>query len=68
MEQGLLLRKSASPSTLAALDSSMKEVFEELKVVAERMARSNYAGAINQAEMLARDWYLNRHENSHAAA
>ena len=58
MEQGLLLRESASLSTLAALDSSMKEVFEELKVVAERMARSNYAGAINQAEMLARDWYL----------
>jgi methyl-accepting chemotaxis protein len=58
MEQGLLLRESASPSTLAALDSAMKEVFEELKVVAERMARSNYAGAINQAEMLARDWYL----------
>jgi methyl-accepting chemotaxis protein len=58
MEQGLLLRESASLSTLAALDSSMKEVFEELKVVAERMARSNYAGAIDQAEMLARDWYL----------
>ena len=28
MEQGLLLRESASPSTLAALDSSLKDLFE----------------------------------------
>jgi methyl-accepting chemotaxis protein len=57
MEQSLLLRESASPSMLAALDSAMKEVFEELKVVAERMARSNFAGAIKQAETLAGEWY-----------
>jgi methyl-accepting chemotaxis protein len=57
MERGLLMRESAPPTNIATLEAAMKDVFEELKVVAERMQGSHSADGVKQAEKLAREWY-----------
>ena len=57
MERGLVMRENAPPNNLATLEAAMKEVTEELKVVAQRMSGSETADAIKKAEQLAREWY-----------
>jgi methyl-accepting chemotaxis protein len=59
MERGLIMRENAPPKNLATLEAAMKEVTEELKVVAERMSESDAADGIKTAERLAREWYQN---------
>jgi methyl-accepting chemotaxis protein len=57
MERGLLMGVAAPPTNLATLETAMKDVFEDLKVVAERMSGSDSAEGIKTAEKLAREWY-----------
>ena len=57
MERGLLMRESAPPNNTAMLEATMKDVFEELKVAAERMKGSESADSVKNAEKLAREWY-----------
>jgi methyl-accepting chemotaxis protein len=57
MERGLSLREAAPESNSAALEASMHEVMEELKVVRERSAAPSAAAAVVEAEALAQDWY-----------
>jgi methyl-accepting chemotaxis protein len=57
MERGLLMGVAAPPTNLATLEAAMKDVFEDLKVVAERMSGSDSADGIKTAEKLAREWY-----------
>jgi methyl-accepting chemotaxis protein len=57
MERGLSLREAAPESNSAALEASMHEVMEELKVVRERSAAPSAAAAVVEAEGLAQDWY-----------
>jgi methyl-accepting chemotaxis protein len=57
MERGLLMGVAAPPTNLATLEAAMKDVFEDLKVVAERMSGSDSADGIKSAEKLAREWY-----------
>jgi methyl-accepting chemotaxis protein len=57
MERGLSFRDPAQQANTAALDAAMKDVFEELKVVAERMGRSRSIDPVRKAEGLARDWH-----------
>jgi hypothetical protein len=57
MDRGLMLREAAPASNIAALEAAVKEVAEELKVVAERMSRSGSADGIKKAEGLAQEWY-----------
>jgi methyl-accepting chemotaxis protein len=57
MERGLLMRESAPPNNIATLEAAMKDVFEELKVAAERMKGSESADSVKDAEKVAREWY-----------
>jgi methyl-accepting chemotaxis protein len=57
MDRGLMLREGAPATNVAALEAAMKEVIEELKVVAERMSQSQSAESIKKAEALAKEWY-----------
>ena len=57
MERGLLMREAAPPNNIATLEAAMKDVFEDLKIVAERMTASQSANGIVNAEKLAREWY-----------
>jgi methyl-accepting chemotaxis protein len=57
MERGLSLQEAAPESNNAILEASMNEVMEELKVVKERIAEADPAGAVAKAEKLAQDWY-----------
>jgi methyl-accepting chemotaxis protein len=57
MERGLLMREAAPPNNIAALENAMKDVFEDLKIVAQRMSAAQSVDGVNKAEKLAREWY-----------
>jgi len=56
MERGLL-SADARQASIATLDAAMKDVFEELKVVADRLGRARSTDSVKKAESLAQDWY-----------
>ncbi len=56
MERGFMLPDGRA-ANVAMLEAAMKDVFEELKIVAERMSHSQSAQAIGKAEAVAREWY-----------
>jgi methyl-accepting chemotaxis protein len=56
MERGLMLRDGAPKSNIAVLEAAMKEVREELKVVAERMSGAQ-AETVKKAQAQAQQWY-----------
>jgi methyl-accepting chemotaxis protein len=57
LERALIMRENAPPNNLAVLEAAMKDVSEELKVVAERMSQSQSADGIKKADQLVREWY-----------
>jgi methyl-accepting chemotaxis protein len=57
MERELWLREAAPKNNLAALDAAVKDVIEELKVVADRMGSMKTAAEIQKAQALAQAWY-----------
>jgi methyl-accepting chemotaxis protein len=57
MERGLSARDAAPKANIAVLEAAMQDVFEELKVVAERMGGSRSTDSIKKATRLADDWY-----------
>src|SRR5215467_6209987 len=57
MERAISLRDAAPKATAKALDAAMQDVFEEFKVVTERMGGARSTDNIKKAADLARDWY-----------
>src|SRR5262249_19846253 len=57
MERAISLRHAAAKASIATLDAAMQDVFEELKVVTERMGGARSTDKISKTVDLARDWY-----------
>jgi len=57
MERALLLRDAAIESNRAVMQGAFDDLLEDLRVVRERVARSDQAERLIAAEKLAREWY-----------
>src|SRR5215216_568249 len=56
IERGLSAPEAAPKANIDAFNAAMKDVLEELKVVAERMARSRSLESLHKAQGLGQDW------------
>jgi hypothetical protein len=57
MERGLLLREVSPAAYVGTLESAMKDVMNQLKVVNERMAPGTSSESIKRAQALAQEWH-----------
>ena len=57
MEHGLTGEEAAPKKYIDGFEAAMKDVREELKVVAERMGQSGSMDGVKKAQGLAQDWY-----------